>query len=170
MTMANEETSAAEGVAPPPRQLSTFYFILIVTALTLAAAGAGFISGLQILSSAEKTVASEGGEPPPLLGGLQHVDSANVKPLSPIVTNLAGSSPVWIHLEASLVFHEKSDDADALAAHISEDIVGFLRTVSVAQLEGAIGFQHLSEYLNDRVRVRSNGRVRELVIQGLIIE
>jgi flagellar FliL protein len=169
MTMTNEETSAAEGVAPPPRQLSTFHFILIVTALTLAAAGAGFLSGLQILSSAEKTVATKGGEPPPL-GGLQHVDSANVKPLSPIVTNLAGSPPVWIRLEASLVFHENSEGADALAAHISEDIVGFLRTVSVAQLEGAIGFQHLSEDLNDRVRVRSNGRVRELVIQGLIIE
>jgi flagellar FliL protein len=170
MTMSNDETSAAEGVAPPPRQLSTFHFILIVAGLTLAAAGAGFLSGLQILSSAEKTVASKGAEPPPPLGGLQHVDSANLKAMAPIVTNLAASPPVWIRLEASLLFHEKSDDGDALAAQISEDIVGFLRTVSVAQLEGAIGFQHLSEDLNDRVRVRSNGRVRELVIQGLIIE
>lgn len=170
MSMTNEEGSAAEAVTPPPRQLSTFQFILIVAALTLAAAGAGFLSGLQVLSSAEKTVAGKADEPPPPLGGLQHVDSANVKPMTPIVTNLAGSPPVWIRLEASLVFQENPDDADALAAHISEDIVGFLRTVSVAQLEGAIGFQHLSEDLNDRVRVRSSGRVRELVIQGLIIE
>jgi flagellar FliL protein len=170
MTMTNEETNAAEGVTAPPRQLSTLHFILIVTALTLAAAGAGFLSGLQILSSVEKTAVSKEGEAPPLLGGLQHGDRANLKPMTPIVTNLAGSPPVWIRLEASLLFHEKSDDADALAAHISEDLVGFLRTVSVAQLEGAIGFQHLSEDLNDRVRVRSNGRVRELVIQGLIIE
>jgi flagellar FliL protein len=170
MTIANEEGSVAEGNTPPPRQLSTFHFILIVTALTLAAAGVGFLSGLRILSSAEETVASKGVESPPLLGGLQHVESANLKAMTPIVTNLAGSPPVWIRLEASLIFNDNAADADALAAHISEDIIGFLRTVSVAQLEGAIGFQHLSEDLNDRVRVRSNGRVRELVIQGLIIE
>jgi flagellar FliL protein len=170
MTTANEEGSAVEGGKAPPRQLSTFHFILIVAVLTLAAAGVGVLSGLRILSSAQESVASKGVESPQPLGGLQHVESANLKTMTPIVTNLAGSPPVWIRLEASLVFHDNPKDADALAARISEDIVGFLRTVSVAQIEGAIGFQHLSEDLNDRVRVRSNGRVQELVIQGLIIE
>ena len=32
------------------------------------------------------------------------------------------------------------------------------------------GFQHLREDLNDRVRVRSGGKVRDLVIQSMIIE
>ena len=170
MTTANEEESTSEGAKAPPRQLSTFHFILIVAALTLAAAGVGFLSGLRILSSAQETVASKKVEAPQLLGGLQHVESANLKTMTPIVTNLAGSPPLWIRLEASLVFHDDPKDSDALAARISEDIVGFLRTVSVAQIEGATGFQHLSEDLNDRVRVRSNGQVQELVIQGLIIE
>ena len=170
MTMATEEETTAEATSAPPRQLSTLHFILIVAALTLAAGGVGFLSGLRILSSAQETVLSKEGDAAQLLGGVQHVESANLKPLAPIVTNLAGSPPVWIRIEASLVFHETPRDADALAARISEDIVGFLRTVSVTQIEGAIGFQHLSEDLNDRVRVRSNGRVRELIIQGLIIE
>jgi flagellar FliL protein len=77
---------------------------------------------------------------------------------------------VWIRLEASLVFDTIPVDAETLSARISEDIVGFLRTVSMKQIEGATGFQNLSEDLNERVRVRSNGRVRELIIQGLIVE
>ena len=57
-----------------------------------------------------------------------------------------------------------------LAAQIAEDIVAYLRTVSLAQIEGASGFQHLREDLNDRVRVRSGGKVRDLVIQSLVVE
>lgn len=170
MTTVAEDGKLADGGEEPRRQLSTLHFVLIVAALTLAAGGVGFLSGLRILSSAQETVSSKGGELPGLLGSGQGVESANLKALAPIVTNLAGSPPVWIRLEASLVFHESADDADALAARISEDIVAFLRTISVKQIEGATGFQHLSEDLNERVRVRSSGRVQELVIQGLIIE
>ena len=61
-------------------------------------------------------------------------------------------------------------DADALTARIQEDVVGYLRTVSLKQIEGATGFQYLSEDLNERVRARSDGVVRELIIQGLIVE
>ncbi len=57
-----------------------------------------------------------------------------------------------------------------LAATITEDIVAYLRTVSLAQIEGASGFQHLREDLNDRARVRSGGKVRELIIHTLIVE
>lgn len=169
MSIAEDGRLADAGNAPP-RQLSTLHFVLIVAALTLAAGGVGFLAGLQILSSAQTAAPSKGVESAGLLGGLQRVESANLKPLAPIVTNLAGSPPVWIRIEASLLFHESPDDADALAARISEDIIAFLRTVSVEQMHGATGFQHLSEDLNDRVRVRSNGRVRELIIQGLIVE
>jgi flagellar FliL protein len=168
MTAADDGRLADAGVTPG-RPLSLLHFLLIVAALTLVAAAVGFFAGVRIVSSAEQALVSKGGEPPALIAA-PSTESANLKPLSPIVTNLAGSPPVWIRIEASLVFHEVPKDADALAARITEDLVGFLRTVPMKQLEGATGFQHLSEDLNDRVRVRSNGRVRELVIQGLIIE
>ena len=38
------------------------------------------------------------------------------------------------------------------------------------QIEGANGFQNLREDLNERARVRSGGRVREVVIQSLVVE
>jgi flagellar FliL protein len=151
--------------------MSMLFFILIVLGLTLVAGGVGFWGGLQILSSAERTIRGKTAEPSGLLGEMQHGANPNLKVLTPIVANLAGSPPVWIRIESSLVFRDEiPGDADGLAVRITEDIVGFLRTLSVKDIEGATGFQHLSEDLNDRVRVRSDGRVRELIIQGLIVE
>jgi len=167
MTTA-DDAPLADAVPATPRQLSTTSFIAIIAALSVVAAAVGILAGLQIASSAETALARKGEETP--AAAPAHVESGTLRPLTPIVTNLAGSPTVWIRIEASLVFHEIPEDADALSARITEDIVGFLRTVTVRQVEGATGFQHLSEDLNDRVRVRSNGRVRELVIQGLIIE
>ena len=57
-----------------------------------------------------------------------------------------------------------------LVAQITEDIIAFLRTVTLVQIQGASGFQHLREDLSDRVRVRSGGKIRDLVIQSMIIE
>lgn len=169
-TTADEEEGTEAARAPAPR-MSILTFLLVVTALTLVAGGAGFFGGLQILASAEQTLRSKTAEAPGPLGGLQHLKGANVKVLAPIVTNLSAGSQAWIRLESSLVFREEIPaDADALAARIAEDIVAFLRTTSVEQLEGGSGFQHLCEDLNDRVRIRSDGRVQELIIQGLIVE
>lgn len=170
MTMA-DESGVADAGRGPQGGVSTLVFILVVVALTLVAAGAGFFGGLQILAGAEQNTRTQEDKSRVLLGGLQHMSAANVTVLPPIVTNLSGKPPVWIRLESSLVFHDEApDDADALAATIAKDIVAYLRTVEVKQIEGAIGFQHLSEDLNDRVRVRTGGRAGELIIQGLIVE
>jgi flagellar FliL protein len=170
MTIGAEEEADAEAGPAPARPMSTTFFLAILAALTLAAGGAGFFGGLQILATAEQALRSGGSEAAGPAGG-GSAESANLKVLTPIVTNLAGSPPVWIRLEGTLLFRDEiPPDADALATRITEDIVAFLRTTSVDRIEGATGFQHLSEDLNDRVRVRSEGRVRELIIQGLIIE
>ena len=60
--------------------------------------------------------------------------------------------------------------ANALVAAIGEDIVAYLRTVSLAQIEGPSGFLHLREDLNDRARIRTGGKIRELVVQALVLE
>ena len=97
--------------------------------------------------------------------------SANLRSLPPIVTNLASPGRTWIRLEAVLVVEgEQTPDGNGWSAQIAEDIVAFLRTVPLVQIQGASGFQHLREDLNDRVRVRSGGKVRDLVIQSMIIE
>ena len=95
---------------------------------------------------------------------------ASLKPLPPIMTNLAGAKGTWIRIEASVVFAADAASPNALAAAIAEDMVAYLRTVPLSQIEGPSGFLHLREDLNDRARIRSAGKVRELVIQALVLE
>ena len=153
-----------------PAMVSTGYFLLIVLVLTLAASGVGFLLGQQLLIRGGEVETSEQAKPAGYLGERLKMESSKLRPLTPIVTNLAGSNSTWIRIEASLVFDVIPDDADALVARITEDIIAFLRTIPIERIQGASGFQHLSEDLNDRVRARSDGNVRELIIQGLIVE
>jgi flagellar FliL protein len=169
MALADDQAAMAE--APPAQQMSLVSFLFVAVGLTVIAGAVGFFGGLQVLASVEHAISSQKEAAAEPIAGLPTIKPANVKPLPAVVTNLAGAPPAWIRLEASLLF--KGDipkNADALAGRVTEDIVAFLRTVTVKQIEGPIGFQHLSEDLNDRVRVRGEGEVQELVIQGLIIE
>jgi flagellar FliL protein len=138
--------------------------------LTCFAVGAGGLFGMQMLSGSDpgsvrpEAVAAQGQKP-------RYSEGANLRPLPPIVTNLAAPQGTWIRIEASVVFGaDASAGSNALAAAIAEDIVAYLRTVPLAQVEGPSGFLHLREDLNDRARIRSGGKVRELVIQALVLE
>ncbi|HWK37412.1 MAG TPA: flagellar basal body-associated FliL family protein [Hyphomicrobium sp.] len=169
MSMVGIDGKSGDPGQEPQGQPSTLYFIVIVALLTLVAAGIGYFSGKELLSTAQETTA-KGDDNAGYLGERFRMESSKLRPLAPIVTNLAGPDETWIRIESSLVFNEVPNDVDALTARITEDIVAFLRTVKVGHIEGAIGFQHLSEDLNDRVRARSDGSVREIIIQGLIVE
>jgi flagellar protein FliL len=175
-TTPESPAPAAEAKPAAPKS-SPMAFIAAMLILTGMGVGLGGLMGLQLMSHLERQSASEsekrvgqnGGHGQALKG--RYPANAGLKPLAPIVTNLASPERTWIRLEASLVMEgEQSAEANALAALIAEDIVGFLRTVALAQVQGASGFQHLREDLNDRVRVRSGGKVRDLVVQSLIIE
>ena len=44
------------------------------------------------------------------------------------------------------------------------------RTVTLRQIEGASGLQHLREDLNERVALRTKGQVRELIVEMLVVQ
>ena len=152
---------------PPVRKIIAFLIITIV------AAAAGAIFGLQVEALVARTLeqAREGGEVEPAAVEPALGQAAAIRILPPVVTRLAGPQPAWVRIEASIILSgEPSPEDDVLAAKIAEDVVAFMQTVSAADIEGASGFQHLREDLNDRVRVRSNGRAREVVIHTFIVE
>ena len=143
--------------------------VLAILIITLLGAGAGGFFGWQVpaltKTGPDKPKAAPGEleqkPPPPSL----------VQALPPITTNLAHPSTTWIRIESSVVISaDMGPEANVIAARMSEDIIGYLRTLSLDQIEGPSGFQHLREDLNDRVRVRSEGKVLELIIQSLILE
>jgi flagellar protein FliL len=91
--------------------------------------------------------------------------------LQPITTNLANPPSTWIRLEAAaLIKEDLGVEGEVVLGKLTEDIVAFMRTVPLERIEGPSGFQNLREDLNDRVRVRSRGKVTELLIQAFVVE
>lgn len=146
--------------------------ILAVLIFSILAAGSGGLFGFMVPgiinpeTNAPKPhgeAEAEKGHGPPA--------TARLTPLAPITTNLVKPTSTWIRLEAAIVIDKDlGPDATVITKKMSEDIIGYLRTVSIDQIEGPSGFQHLREDLNDRVRIRSEGKVSELVITSMIVE
>jgi flagellar protein FliL len=91
--------------------------------------------------------------------------------LPPIVTNLGAPQDTWIRLEGSIIFDPKTlPHPDAVAGRIGDDILAYLRTVSLRQLEGPIGLENIRQDLNERAAIRSDGKVRAFVIRTLVVQ
>ena len=144
--------------------------IAAIVVLPLVAVGVGALVGLQLFAAAERVAdAKKTATPPPLASS--YAGSARLRKLSPLVPNLGAPANNWARVEASMVTDSMSaEDAGILAAHISEDIVTYLRTSSVTQFEGSRGLQHLRDDLTERASIRSSGKVRELIIETLVIQ
>lgn len=152
--------------------------VVAVLTVTLAAIAAGGVFGLQLQALVEASLRREAEVKEAAPADLKPADlkpavtePATIHTLPPIVTNLAPPPNAWVRIEASIILGGDPVSTDeVLTTKIAEDIVAFLRTVPLADIEGASGFQHLREDLNDRMRVRSDGRVRELVVHTFLIE
>ena len=76
-----------------------------------------------------------------------------------------------MRLEGSIMFDPKTlPHPEAVAGQIGDDILAYLRTVSLRQLEGPIGLENIRQDLNERAAIRSGGKVRELVIRTMVVQ
>ena len=144
-------------------------------AITAVAAGGGVLFGLKTASTIETTIAKRDAAAKPEkdkhLIAMKYSGDTVVKPLEAVVTNLASPSDTWIRLEASMVFKNGAlQNPEVTGAEVRQDVLAYLRTVNIAQLEGPSALQHLIDDLDERAAVRTNGRVSELVIQTLVIQ
>lgn len=144
---------------PAPKRMGSLAELAVVV-LIGAVIGAGFEAARPPAAIAERGApAAVAAEP------------STVYDLPPVVTNLGSPQEVWIRLEGSIVFDPKAlPHPEALAAEIGTDILAYLRTVSIKQIEGPIGLEALREDLNDRAAIRSRGAVREFVIRTLVVQ
>ena len=94
-----------------------------------------------------------------------------IRELPPIVTNIAMPEDVWIRIESSLVFDaEKLPEPDVAIKEIMGDVLSYLRTLSLPQVQGSRGLRNLREDLNERVAIRTDGKAKELLIQGMVVQ
>ena len=151
-------------------QISLVQLIIALVALTVIGAAAGGLLGIKLVGLAEHAIEAR----PELKADMPepaYSDGATLVALPPIVTNLGAPKDVWIRLEAAVVFRTVAEmNTDVVVAMIGEDILAYLRTVSLYQIEGASGFLHLREDLLDRAMIRTKGKVSDLVITSLVLE
>ena len=97
--------------------------------------------------------------------------SSTIVDLPPIVTNLGAPQDTWVRLEGSIIFDSKTlSHPEAMAGQIGDDILAYLRTVSLHQLEGPIGLENLRQDFSERAATRSGGKVRGFVIRTLVVQ
>jgi flagellar FliL protein len=147
-------------------------WLVTLAILSLLATGTGGLFGLYLVSTVEKAVdekkKSEEGKKSPML---LYTGDLALRAIAPVVTNLANADDVWIRLESSIIFTNGAlQNPDVAVAEIRQDILAYLRTLSIAQIQGASGLQHLREDLNERVALRSKGLVREIVVETLVVQ
>ncbi len=172
--MASDEAKQKTVAATGKPSVTVWFSIMAVLTLIAGGVGAGFglymalqiksMTGQEAKEAKEAKEAAEAQGPP-------RIENPNVRDLPPIITNIGQTSDTWIRLHAAIIFDPAVvEKPDVLATEISGDILGFLQTLSVVQLSGPTGLQHLREDLNDRALVRSDGRVRELVIESIVVQ
>lgn len=115
--------------------------------------------------------AAEGAHGAPAAGG-EHGAAGAAAPsliaLDPIVTNLGYPTDKWIRLELALQFTGPGDVP--LTQDLHQEMLTYLRTVSLQQLQGPRGFQYLRDDLREIVDLRSKGRVSKVLFRTFVIE
>ncbi|MDQ0506662.1 flagellar basal body-associated FliL family protein [Xanthobacter agilis] len=147
--------------------------LIALAVLTLIAlvtgAGIGYLLGNTVEASVSARLASAPGDKD--APQLRYTGDLAIKDLKPIVVNLAAPSSTFVRLEVALVFKNGAlANPDVTAAEVREDIIAYMRSLSLSQLEGPSGLQHLREDLNDRATTRSQGKVTELVLGTMVVQ
>lgn len=159
-----------------PNKPSLVMMISVVAALSLFAAGGGWVLGQMLAPPPAETTeeAKAAGAGAHGSGseeeGLARISTEQngVVQLEPITSNLSYPSENWVRLDVALLFNGVPDVV--MAEQIHQDIVAYLRTVSLQQIQGPRGFQYLKDDIQERVDLRSEGRVTNVMFRTFVIE
>ena len=163
----------------PKKKFGMVLTIAAIAGVTLIAVAGGWLLGglvSPVLESSRKAIQAEQAKAAGESQGKKEdeglptlaTEENGVVQLEPITTNLSFPSDRWVRLEVALLFRDKPDEKNAEAIH--QDILGYLRTVTLQQIEGPRGFQYLKEDLEERADLISEGRVARLLFRTFVIE
>lgn len=178
--MAKAAAAIAQQEGAPKKGPSLVIQLAVLLVLTLIAAGAGYFSGGMLKGETAQDGAAaqpEAGHGAKKEGG--HGEAApedaaaadlkrGIYNLPAITTNLAAPTDTWIRVELAGVFDGQPDPTVADAVH--QDILAYLRTVKLHQVEGASGFLHLKDDMDERARIRSEGKMTSVLIRTIVFE
>ncbi|TIW20383.1 MAG: flagellar basal body-associated protein FliL [Mesorhizobium sp.] len=157
--------------AQPKKGPSLVIQLAALLVMTGAAVGMGWVSGGYL---------KQGEAPAPVPAAPENAGTAEkteadkappgpmVVQLAPITTNLASPGEVWIRLEASVLYD--APQPPEVTEQIHQDLLAYVRTLKMHQIEGASGYQHLKADLDERAALRSGGHVKQVLIRTMLLE
>ncbi|TPW26893.1 flagellar basal body-associated FliL family protein [Pararhizobium mangrovi] len=173
--MAGKKAEKSEGKGGKGSLVVT---LAAVGGLSLLAVAGGFVLGGMLApedATAKTAPAAAHGEKAEGHGkeeaeGDQALSEANAHlvALDPMTTNLAYPADTWVRLAVSLVFKGEPDTAEAEAIH--NDLMAYMRTVSLQQISGPRGFENLRNALGERAKLRSKGKVDDVLVRTFVIQ
>lgn len=170
--MADTPENDEEEVEAQSSQPSLAVLIAVVLVLSLIAAGAGAGLGV-MLPGHEPESATAQTEPQP--EGAEQVPAyssgESIMMLKPIVANLLVPRGTYIRVEGAALFDGPTDkESEVLVSRVTQDVMSLLSTMTLAQIEGPSGLQHLREDLNARAMARSDGKIKEIILHSMVVE
>lgn len=91
-------------------------------------------------------------------------------PLPTVVTNLGEPRSTWIRIEGGVVMASEVAGQAQMFALISQDILAYLHVLPASALQGSSGLDALKAELQEIVRLRSGGRISDLIISSLVLQ
>ena len=162
----------AEDETVPQKKNTLIPTIGALLLLSLVGGGGGWLTGKLVMpapkpAEAEATKPAAEGEK---AGGAENPALAvpNLVELPPILTNIGYPSENLIRLQVALIFDGAPDPA--LAETVNQNMMTYLRTVSLQQLQGPRGFTYLKGDLEEIAGLRSQGRVTKVLIRTFVVE
>jgi flagellar protein FliL len=152
---------------------ATIGLLVAFVVVTVIAGGLGAGLGMWTAGNIEKAIAERQAALPldDHKVSIKYSGDMVLHPVKPVIANLASPSDTWVRLETAIIFKNGAiDNPEVTAAEVGQDILAYVRTAKLAQLEGPSALQHLREDLNERVRLRTDSQVSELLIQALVVQ
>jgi flagellar protein FliL len=157
------DSALPQGVAARESRSGSLIEWAIVVCLATSA-GAAFEALRPATPAPDKPMQESTASAPP-------TQASTIVDLPPIVTNLGAPQDTWVRLEGSIIFDQKTlPHPEAVAGQIGDDVLAYLRTVTLHQLEGPIGLENIRQDLNERAATRSGGKVHAFVIRTLVVQ
>ncbi|WP_319532038.1 flagellar basal body-associated FliL family protein [uncultured Cohaesibacter sp.] len=145
--------------------------ISVTMILTLLAIGAGALAGMNLVDQTRMAVLKTEREHNQTGIVPLYESTGHIQPIKPVVANLAEPKNMFIRIQGTVVFKKDDiEDAPVLVSRIESDISAYVRTLTLADIEGAGGLRHLREDLNQRALIRTEGKVNEFILETMVVQ
>lgn len=147
------------------------FVIAALIAIILGAGGGGAYAFLMMPDVASQKSEPTPSEPPAANATTGRFPSDAIELVVPsVITDLNSQPAVRARLDVSIIVVHGTPQTTTLLGEVREDVIAYLKGLSLSDIQGVRGFQNLREQLDDRARIRGRGVILGLLVGGLVLE